>query len=62
MRFVSLAATALILPVATPQRRLYILEATVPKGATPPLEFQMSLSIVGEDGKRVRFDVDAKAA
>jgi hypothetical protein len=41
------------------QRRLYILEATVPQGAVPPLEFQMSLSILDEEGKRVRFEVDA---
>jgi hypothetical protein len=38
---------------------LYILEATVPQGAAPPLEFQMSLSILDEEGKRVRFEVDA---
>ena len=31
-------------------RRLYILEATVPRGSGAPLEFQNSLSILDEDG------------
>ncbi len=41
------------------ERRLYILEATVPRNAAPPLEFQMSLSILDEEGKRIRFELDA---
>ena len=40
-------------------RRLYILEATVPRNAAPPLEFQMSLSILDDKGERVRFELDA---
>jgi len=40
-------------------KRLYILEATVPAGAAPPLEFQMSLSILDESGTRIRFELDA---
>ena len=39
-------------------KRLYILEATVPSGAAPPLEFQMSLSL-DEKGSRIRFELDA---
>ena len=41
------------------ERRLYILEATVPRNAAPPLEFQMSLSILDDKGDRVRFELDA---
>ena len=41
------------------ERRLYILEATVPRNAAPPLEFQMSLSILDDKGERVRFELDA---
>ncbi len=41
------------------ERRLYILEATVPRHAAPPLEFQMSLSILDESGNRIRFELDA---
>ena len=41
------------------ERRLYILEATVPRNAAPPLEFQMSLSILDESGNRIRFELDA---
>jgi hypothetical protein len=40
-------------------KRLYILEAIVPPGSAPPLEFQQSLSILDEDGKRIRFELDA---
>jgi len=40
-------------------KRLYILEPTVPPGSAPPLEFQQSLSILDEDGKRIRFELDA---
>ena len=35
------------------ERRLYILEATVPRNAAPPLEFQMSLSILDAMGMEV---------
>ena len=41
------------------EHRLYILEATVPRHAAPPLEFQMSLSILDESGNRIRFELDA---
>ena len=41
------------------ERRLYVLEATVPRHAAPPLEFQMSLSILDESGNRIRFALDA---
>lgn len=40
------------------ERRLYILEATVPRNVAPPLLFQMSLSILDEQGKRIRFELD----
>ena len=40
-------------------RRLYILEATVPRGTPPPAQFQVSLGIFGTDGNRVRYDIDA---
>lgn len=40
-------------------RRLYILEATVPAGSAPPAQFQQSLSILDEEGKTVRYDIDA---
>jgi hypothetical protein len=35
--------------------RLYILEATVPKGAPPPGLFQQSLQFLDEEGKRIRY-------
>jgi hypothetical protein len=38
------------------ENRLYILEATVPKGAPEPGLFQQSLSFVDAEGKRVRYD------
>ena len=41
------------------ERRLYILEATVPPGSVPPAEFQQSLSILDEQGERLRFELDA---
>ena len=41
-------------------RRLYILEATVPRGSVPPLEFQQSLVIFDEKGVRVRYEIDAE--
>ncbi len=40
-------------------RRLYILEATVPRGAPPPGHFQQSLGIFDEEGKRVAYKLDA---
>ncbi len=38
--------------------RLYILEATVPPGSPPPVQFQQSLVIVDEVGDRIRYAVD----
>lgn len=40
------------------QRRLYILEATVPPGAPPPVQFQQSLEIIDEKGERIRYGLD----
>ena len=40
------------------ERRLYILEATVPPGSVPPAEFQQSLSILDGSGEHVRFQLD----
>jgi hypothetical protein len=40
-------------------KRLYILEATVPRGAAPPLLFQQSLHILDEKGVRVRYTINA---
>lgn len=40
------------------EKRLYILEATVPHNAAPPLLFQMSLEILDENGARIRFELD----
>lgn len=40
-------------------RRLYILEATVPQGSPPPGQFQQSLVILDEEGKRIRYGLDA---
>ena len=39
-------------------KRLYILEATVPRGAPPPLLFQQSLQILDEKGVRIRYRLD----
>jgi hypothetical protein len=39
-------------------RRLYILEANVPAGSPPPLQFQQSLEIFDDKGVRVRYEVD----
>ncbi len=41
-------------------KRLYILEANVPAGSPPPLQFQQSLEIVDDQGVRVRYEVDAE--
>jgi hypothetical protein len=40
-------------------RRLYVLEATVPAGAPLPMLFQVSLSILDDNGEGVRYDIDA---
>lgn len=40
-------------------RRLYILEATAPAGYPPPSDFQQSLLILDEQGKRIRYNLDA---
>lgn len=40
-------------------RRLYILEATVPGNSVPPGLFQQSLSILDEQGNRIRYNLDA---
>ncbi len=40
-------------------KRLYILEATVSRGAPPPLLFPQSLQILDENGDRIRYQVDA---
>jgi len=40
-------------------RRLYILEATVPRGSAPPLAFQQSLVILDDKGARIRYELDA---
>lgn len=39
--------------------RLYVLEATVPPGAPPPGLFQQSLGILDENGRRIRYFIDA---
>ena len=40
-------------------RRLYVLEATSPDGVPRPMLFQVSLSMLNEDGERARFTIDA---
>jgi hypothetical protein len=39
-------------------RRLYILEATSPADYPPGADFQQSLVILDEEGKRVRYEID----
>ena len=39
--------------------RRYILEGTVPPGAAPPGIFQQSLGILDEEGRRIRYIIDA---
>ncbi len=39
--------------------RLYILEANVPAGSPPALQFQQSLEIFDDKGVRVRYSIDA---
>jgi hypothetical protein len=38
--------------------RLYILEATVPRGYPPPVLFQSSMGFLDDQGRRVRYVVD----
>ena len=38
------------------ENRLYIVEATVPRGAPQPGLFQQSISLLGENGGRVRYN------
>ncbi|MDH3419704.1 MAG: hypothetical protein OEQ25_18195 [Gammaproteobacteria bacterium] len=38
--------------------RLYVLEANVPAGWPPPIQFQQSLRFFDEEGVRVRYDLD----
>ena len=40
--------------------RLYIVEATAPADATPPIHFQQSLIILDEEGEIVRYDTDLR--
>ena len=40
-------------------RRLYILEADVPPDTPGAVHFQQSLIILDEDGKRIRYELDA---
>lgn len=40
-------------------RRLYVLEATSPEGTPRPMLFQVSLSMLNEDGAVARFTIDA---
>ena len=40
-------------------RRLYIMEATAPASDPPPADFQQSLSILDEQGIRIRYNIDA---
>ncbi len=37
------------------ENKLFIIEATVPKGYPPPLQFQQSLGWLDEDGNRIRY-------
>lgn len=41
------------------ERRLYILEATVPPGSPGAVHFQQSLFVLDEDGNRIRYELDA---
>jgi hypothetical protein len=42
--------------IYTYDRRLYIMEASVPEGAPPPAIFRTSLAILDTEGERIRFD------
>jgi hypothetical protein len=37
------------------ENRLYVLDATVAKGQPPPLIFQQSFAMLGEDGNSIRY-------
>ncbi len=39
--------------------RLYVLEGTVPAGSPAPGIFQQSLGILDEEGRRIRYNIDA---
>jgi hypothetical protein len=39
-------------------RRLYIMEATAPPDYPPPSDFPQTLSILDEQGRRIRYEVD----
>ena len=41
-----------------PDRRLYILEAEVPPGETPPALFQVSLQFLDQEGSSIRYQID----
>jgi hypothetical protein len=41
-------------------RRLYILEANVPPGTPGAVHFQQSLAILDQDGKVIRYELDAE--
>ena len=41
-----------------PDRRLYILEAEVPPGETPPALFQVSLQFLDQEGNSIRYQID----
>jgi hypothetical protein len=42
------------------ERRLYVLEGTVPGNAPPPGLFQQSLGLLDELGRRIRFESDSQ--
>jgi hypothetical protein len=50
--------TATIVGIYLHARRLYILEARVPPNTPGALNFQQSLQILDEQGKRIRYNVD----
>jgi hypothetical protein len=37
------------------ENRLFITEATVPKGYPPPLIFQQSMGWIDQEGRRIRY-------
>jgi len=39
-------------------RRLYIMEATAPAGYPPPSDFPQTLSVLDEQGRRIRYRLD----
>ncbi|MBT5331373.1 MAG: hypothetical protein HOL48_06310 [Porticoccaceae bacterium] len=42
------------------EARLYIVEATAPRGTPPQLQFQQSLGFIDEDGMRIRYNWNDK--